>query len=97
MRLALIRLELSEEQREDLATRTGKKPTEALVVGMVETDETLENELTGEADRRLAEEIWRANQRFVDKMQQAGDTLDAYQSYMGHPLETHVPNVVVFR
>ena len=97
MRLAMISMPLTDEQRAQIGERTGTNPTEALVVGVVSTDEPIENELTSDADREFAQVLWDSNQQFVEAMDQSGAVLDAYVEHMGHKLHPDAPNIVWFR
>lgn len=96
-RLALIRLPLSEEQKAFIKERTGSEVSEAIVAGMVDQPEALQNELVGAEADALAAEIWEKNQQFVDNMEKAPKTLAAFQARIGHILEPSVPNFAYFR
>lgn len=96
-RLALIRIPLSEEQIAFIKERTGSEVSEAIVAGMVEAADPLQNELVGEEADALAAEIWEKNQQFVSNMEKAPQTLAAFQARIGHVLERSVPNFAYFR
>jgi hypothetical protein len=97
-RIAVIRIPLTEGQKAHVrATAGGANVTEALVAGPVEQVEPLENEIVGEEAKRIAEEIWRANEIFVDKLDERPTVKTDFEEHTGHELFTDVPNVAILR
>jgi hypothetical protein len=96
-RVAVIRLVLSEEQRTYVRQVTGADVSEALVAGLVNGDERLENEIDGPEAEAIALKIWDGNQRFIDNMKLAPKTEGAFVRRIGHELERTVPNFAILR
>lgn len=96
-RVATIRVPLTEEQRAFIKSVTGAEVTEAVFAAPVTTAATLENELTGEADRALGEAVWASNADFLRRMDAAYAIKRAFEDHIGHTLDPKTPNVAMLR
>ncbi|MDA5279824.1 hypothetical protein ACWGHM_37400 [Streptomyces sp. NPDC054904] len=97
-RIAVIRIPLTPEQQARVrAAAGGAVVAEALVAGPVEQEEPLENEVFGAEAERLAEEIWHANEVFVDKLNGLPRVKADFEVHTGHEVFPDVPNIAILR
>jgi hypothetical protein len=97
-RIAILRLLLTEEQKINIRTASGGTDvTEALVAGPVDQAERLENEIIGDEARKIADEIWTANQTFVEKLGQKPRVKTEFEEHTGHELFPDIPTVAILR
>jgi len=95
-RIAIVRLPLTEEQRNFVRSVTGSEVTEALVAGYA-GEERLQNEISSEDAESLAKVLWDVNTGFLKNLEGAPNIRDAFVDHMGHNLDDRTPFVAMLR
>lgn len=96
-RVRAIRVPLTDEQKDIIRRASGAEVTEVVFAAPVAHDRPLENELTSEGDRQLAEILWANTGDFFARAADAPDVKAGFEKYIRHELDPKWPASVFVR